>query len=248
MNIKLYIIFLLSIEFIISSCANSTHHSNNNSFEYKYKIARNKLFHKHYIEAIQELTNIQKMYPFDPYPQQIYLDLIYAYYKTYDLKSANDSIQNFLKLYPNHQNLDYVLYMHGIINMSLDKNNTFFFIKNLNINQYNCNSNYANIAFDSFLRLIQNYPNSQYYMDSYTRLIILKNKIAEYELSVIKFYYDKHAYISVIARTEKMLRYFSDTQATQKALYYMEKAYQNIRLLEQAKKIHAIITENLKTY
>lgn len=247
MNIQKYIILILIINIMTLSCV-TTQPSKHYTFDYQYKIVQNKLLHKNYTGAIQDLLRIKKIYPFDPYPQQIHLDLIYAYYKSYDLQAANDSIQKFLKLYPNHKNLDYILYMNGIVNMSLDKKNWFFLSKYFNIHWDNLNPNYAHNAFHSFLKLIHQYPNSQYCDDAYKRLIILKNRIAEYELSVIKFYYKRNAYISVIVRSEKMLRYFPDTQATLHGLYYMKRAYQNIHLLDQSNKINQIINKNLNTY
>lgn len=243
-NIQIYIITLI-INIIITSCTINSIHTTNNTPQYLYKSIQNKLRNNNYKEAIQDLIHLKNLYLFDPYPQQIHLYLIYAYYKSNDLKSSNETIQNFLRLYPNYKHLDYVLYMHGLVNMTLDNNNITL-IKYLNINRTDRNPIYANIAFRSFITLLNNYPNSAYAGDAYKRLIFLKNRIAEYELSIIKFYNKKHAYISVIARSEKMLRCFPDTQATRKALFYMHKAYQNTHLYEQAEKIMKIITINSK--
>lgn len=244
MHIQFYIIFILTINTMITSCTTAHQKTNPISDYHTYKKAQNQLKHKHYSESIQDLLNLQNLHLLNPYPQHIHLSLIYAYYKSNNLKLANNSIQHFLKLYPNYKNLDYVLYMHGIINMSLDKNNMSFLKKHLNGYWDNFNSNYAETAFSSFSQVVQKYPHSQYYIDSYNRLIILKNRIADYELSIIKFYYQKHAYISVIIRSEKMLRYFSDTQATLQALHYMQKAYQHMHLPDQSEKIQQIISEN----
>lgn len=248
MHIQFYTVLILIMNIMTISCTTITHHPNSCAADYHYKTAQNKLLHKNYTGAIQDLLNLQNLYLSEPYPQKIHLNLIYAYYKSHDLKSANNSTQHFLKLYPNYKKLDYVLYMHGIINMSLDKNNMSFLMRYLNVNWYHCNPNYANIALDSFSKIIQNYPHSLYYTDSYKRFIILKNRIAEYELSIIKFYYKRCAYISVIVRSEKMLHYFSDTEAMRHALYYLERAYQKIHLLNQSEKIHKIIIENATTY
>lgn len=247
-HIRFYIILILIVNTMTISCTTITHPSQERSFDCHYKTARDKLLYKNYTGAIEDFIYLQNLYLLNPYPQQIHLNLIYAYYKSNDLKSANDSIQKFLKLYPNYKDLDYVLYMYGIVNMSLDKNHMSFLAKYLNMHWYNFNPNYADNAFRSFKTLIKNYPKSQYYIDSYKRLIILKNRIAEYELSIIKFYNQRNAYVSVITRSEKMLRYFPDTQATYHALYYMKHAYQNIYLLEQSDKVHKIITENSTTY
>lgn len=218
------------------------------SFKDQYLKVQRELLHKNYTGAIQDLINIQNSHPFEPCAQKVYLNLIYAYYKAHDLKNANQSIQLFLKMYPNYKYLDYVLYMHGIVNMSLDRNNISTLTKYFNIYWDNYNPNYAIDAFHSLSKLIQYYPNSQYYTDSYKRLVILKNRIAEYELSVIKFYYQRYAYISVIIRSEKMLRHFSDTQAIHHALYYMCQAYRNLNLLDQSNIISKIIAENSIIY
>lgn len=238
-------IIMLIINIIIVSCTTTSIHTTQNPTTYLYKSVQKKLYNNNYKEAIQDLINLKNLYLFDPCPQHIHLYLIYTYYKLNDLKSSNEIIQYFLQLYPNYKHLDYVLYMHGLINMTLDKKNTIL-IKYININWADHNPKHANIAFRSFIRLIHNYPNSPYSLDAYKRLIFLKNRLAEYELSIIKFYDRRNAYIAVITRSEKMLRYFPDTQATRKSLFYMHKAYQNIHLHKQAEKIMQIISINSK--
>lgn len=215
----------------------------NNTTQNLYKSAQRKLYNTDYKEATEDLISLLNLYLLDPCPQQIYLDLIYAYYKLNDLKSTNHYIEYFLKSYPNHKHFDYVLYMRGVLNMCLDEDNKKL-IKYLNINWFDRDPMYACIAFHTFSKLIHQYPNSQYSADAYKRLIFLKNRIAEHELSIVKFYAKKYAYISVIARVEKMLHQFPDTQATRKALYYMQQAYRNIYLPDQANKVAKIIATN----
>lgn len=248
MYTKFRFLFIFITNIIIMSYVDAAYQQIHCDLPANYKKAQNKLLHKNYEGAIQDLIKLKNLHPFHPYPQQIHIDLIYAYYKINNLKLASSFAQHFLQLYPDYKNLDYILYMNGLINMSLDKRNTFFLIKYLNINWCNYNSNYANNAFHSFLQLIKNYPNSQYCFDAYKRLKILKNRIAEYELSVIKFYNQRNAYLSVISRSKKMLRYFPDTQATFKALYYMKHAYENINSLKESNYINAIIVENSTIY
>lgn len=228
---------------IIISCTTTSIYTNKNTPDCLYKSAQKKLHSNNYKDAIQDLKKLKNLYLFEPYPQKIYLYLIYAHYKSNDLQSSNDTIQYFLQKYPHHEHLDYVLYMHGLINMTLDKNNKIP-IKYININWLNRNPTYAETAFHSFIKLIHHYPHSPYFLDAYKRLIFLKNRIAEHELSIIKLYDKKNAYISVITRSEKMLHYFPNTHATHQALLYMYQAYQNIHLYDQADKVMKIISAN----
>lgn len=243
-SIQLYLMILI-INVIIVSCTTTNTSMEKNSPIYLYKSVHNKLHNNNYKEAIHDLINLKNLYLFDPCPQKIHLYLIYAYYKSNNLKSSNDTIQYFLQKYPNYKHLDYVLYMHGLVNMTLDHRNKTP-IKYINLNWTNRNPIYANIAFSSFSKLICDYPHSSYLLDAYKRLIFLKNRIAEYELSIIKFYDRRNVYISVITRSEKMLRCFPNTQATYESLFYMQKAYQNMHLYDQADKIMKIISSNLE--
>lgn len=250
-NIQPYAVLIaIIVTTIISSSCTTTSNNHTHTLPAKslYTTAQTKLSNNNYSSAIQDLLNLQNLHLFEPCAQQTYLDLIYAYYKSNDLNAANNLIKRFLKLYPKHKNLDYILYMHGIINMNLDKNNINPFIKYLHISWFHHDPIYANIAFHSLIKLIKNYPNSQYFFDSYKRLIFLKNRLAEHELSIIKFYNKRNAYISVLTRTEKMLYYFPNTQATYQSLYYAKQAYKNIHLINQALKISNIIDENKITY
>ncbi|ADV33586.1 putative lipoprotein [Candidatus Blochmanniella vafra str. BVAF] len=238
---SILIINIFSTSFLMAKSHHKIKHQNSSDL---YKSAHDKLLHNNYTESIQKLLRLNNLHPFEPYPQQIYLDLIYAYYKLHDFQSANNFIQRFLSSYPNHKNLDYVLYMQGLINMNLDKNNSYFAHKYWHKSWFKHNPSYANIAFHSFSKIIQNHPNSQYYIDAYKRLIILKNRIANYELAIIKFYDQRNSYISVILRSERMLRYFPNTPATYEALYYMKRAYQKVSLLDQSNIVNKIISEN----
>ncbi|URJ28003.1 outer membrane protein assembly factor BamD [Candidatus Blochmannia vicinus (nom. nud.)] len=242
-RVQLHIIIVIIISTIITSYTIASDRVMGCSARNLYKLAQNKLYNADYKGAVQDLVNLQNLQLFDPCPQQIYLDLIYAYYKLNDFKLANNYIKRFFKLYPNHKHFDYVLYMHGVINMCLDEDNKTL-IKYLNMNWFDRNPTYAYTAFHSFAKLIHGYPNSRYFSDTYRRLIFLKNRIAEYELAIVEFYAKRDAYISVIARVEKMLYCFPDTQATRKALYYMQQAYQNIYLPDQADKVAKIIVAN----
>ena len=59
---------------------------------------------------------------FGPVARQVQLDLIYAYSMSGDAKKALASIDRFIKLNPNHPDLDYVYYMRGLTNLQQDQN------------------------------------------------------------------------------------------------------------------------------
>lgn len=102
------------------------------------------------------------------------------------------------------------------------------------------------MAFSDFTQLIQNYPKSVYAPDARARLIALKDRLAKYELTIVKYYTQRGAYVAVVNRVEGMLRDFPDTQATNQALPLMEKAYRKLQLMTEADKVAKIIATNSK--
>lgn len=230
-----------TLSLVISGCSSNKNVVFDKPFSEVYDSAQKNLHKSNYKSAIKDLEELDNCYSFGPYAQQVQLDLIYAYYKSTDFPLAQASINRFLRLYPTHPNIDYVLYIRGLIDMALEESALQGF---LGVDYSDRNPEHAYAAFRNFKLLIQNYPNQQYSMDAIKRLIYLKGRLAKHELSIVKYYNKRGAYIAVANRVEQMLRNFPDTEATRQALPYMEKAYRKLQLNGQAKKVIEIIASN----
>ncbi|CUX96730.1 outer membrane protein assembly factor BamD [Candidatus Doolittlea endobia] len=235
------LVICATLGLVLTGCVNKKDVVLNNSLCEIYGAAQQKLQDGNYNSAIKELEALDSRYPFSFYAQQVQLDLIFAYYRSTDLQLAQASIDRFLKLNPDHPNIDYVLYMRGLINMSLDDNALQGFF---GVDRSDRSPERACTAFHDFIELIRAYPKSNYIIDAIKRLVYLKNRLAKHELSVVKYYDKRGAYVAVANRVEKMLRDFPDTQATRQALLYMEKAYRKLQLIGQADKVSKIKTAN----
>ncbi|MCX8618575.1 outer membrane protein assembly factor BamD [Gilliamella sp. B2923] len=193
--------------------------------------------------SITILEAMDKSYPFGPYSQQVQLDLIYAYYKSADLPLAIASIDRFLKLNPTHPNIDWVIYMRGITNMAQDDNMIQGWF---NVDRSDRDPEFAAAAFKDFTYLVSSFPTSQYAADAKKRLVFLKNRMARYELKVAQFYTKRGAYVAVINRVTQMLAMFPDTDSTKSALLLMRNAYNELGLVDEAKKVDQLIQANIE--
>lgn len=241
MNIQYLILIILSL--LLVNCSNNTYCISNKSTLDRYIYAQHELQNNDYESAITDFKKLNDLYPYGPFSQQIKLNLIYAYYKISDLESAQISIDNFIHLYPNHPNMDYVLYIHGLTNIEMAKRHNFLldFIKV----DYSINDPmYIEAAFHDFILLIKKYPNSVFAVDAIKRLIFLKNCLAEHDLSIVKYYNKCGAYIAVIHRVEQMLYNFQDTEYAKKALFYMKESYHKLGLYNQENEVVTIIKFN----
>ena len=100
-----------------------------------------------YQKAIQTLSAIDSRFPFGPISHQVQLDLIYAYYKSGDADQGIALTDRFLKLNPNHPNIDYVYYMRALINESTETN---LFQDMAGIDRSNRDPSSAKEAFNDF--------------------------------------------------------------------------------------------------
>ena len=84
--------------------------------------ARSALDNGLYQKAIMLLSAIDSRFPYGAISHQVQLDLIYAYYKSGEDDLGIALTDRFIRLNPEHANIDYVLYMRGLINISMETN------------------------------------------------------------------------------------------------------------------------------
>src|SRR5512132_2235887 len=68
--------------------------------------------------AIKYLEKLEARYPYGRFAQQAQLDVAYAYWKQGERASAIAAADRFIKLYPNHSNVDYAYYLKGLVNFN----------------------------------------------------------------------------------------------------------------------------------
>ncbi|MDA9558142.1 outer membrane protein assembly factor BamD [Vibrio sp.] len=194
-----------------------------------------------WISAIEKLEALDSRYPFGAYSEQVQLDLIYAYYKSDDIALALATIDRFTRFNPTHEKADWVLYMRGLSYMALDAN---FMQDVFNVNRDDRNPEPSKSAFKDFKKLLERYPNSPFALDSQKRLYSLKNRLAEYDLAVADYYLRREAWIATINRTQELQRTFPDTNAARKSLLIQQEAYDQLDLLDAAKRTEELIKLN----
>ena len=63
---------------------------------------------------------MEARFPFGEYAQQALLESAYAHYKNDEPESAIATLDRFMRVYPLNPNMDYALYLHGLVNVSRD--------------------------------------------------------------------------------------------------------------------------------
>lgn len=192
-----------------------------------YRQAKTSLESGSFATAATLLSNIDSRFPFGPLSHQVQLDLIYAYYKSGDVEQTLATIDRFVRLNPNHADVEYALFMRGVTNMEQDSN---LFQTVVGVDRSDRDPSKSKEAFEDFRRLIEKYPNSKYAPDSKQRMLHIKNRLAKYEIEVGRFYMRRQAWVAAANRGRYVLEYFPDTEQVQPALEIMVASYNELGL------------------
>jgi len=213
----------------------------NQSAQQMYDEAKNVLDSGLYSRAIELLKSMESRYPFGPLSRQVQLDLIYAYYQSNDTKQALASIDRFIRLNPNHPDLDYVYYMRGLTNLQTDENAFQEFVC---IDRADRDMASTRQAFDDLKILVATYPNSKYTADAKKRMYAIKDKLARHELIVADYYSRRGAHLAAANRAKYVLENYRDMPLVEQALQLMVESYDKLGLIKLRDDAKAVLALN----
>jgi len=175
-----------------------------------------------YDKAIKYFEKLESRYPYGRYAQQAQIDIAYAYWKDNEPASAVAACDRFIKLHPNHPNVDYVYYLRGLVNFNEDQG---FMGQVSQQDMTERDPKGARESFDSFRELVTRYPDSKYTPDAIQRMKYLVNSLASLEVHVARYYMKRNAYLAAVNRAQFALKNYPEAPATEEALFIMVKAY-----------------------
>lgn len=194
-----------------------------------YSEATEELNSSNYERAISLYEKLESRYPFGTYAQQAQMQVAYAHYKQGDQVQALAAVERFIKLHPNHPNIDYIYYLRGLINFN-DKSDLLSFLVNQDTTERDPKA--TREAFDAFKQLADKFPDSKYTPDAVARMRYLVNAIGQYEVHVAKYYYRRGAYVAALNRAQTTVTQYRDAVAVEEALYVMSQCYDKLGLPE----------------
>ncbi|PHS69710.1 MAG: outer membrane protein assembly factor BamD [Methylophaga sp.] len=192
-----------------------------------YSEAKAALTTEDYFTALQYYDQLEARFPFGDYAQQALLESAYAYYKTDEPESAIATIDRFMRVYPLNPNIDYAIYLRGLVNFTRDIG---LFEKYIPRDESQRDPGSARFALKDFRTLVNRYPKSVYSEDAAQRVVYLRNRLAQHEVNVAHYYMRRGAYIAAANRGKYVIENYSRTPAMPEALLIMAKAYKVLEL------------------
>ncbi|MFN7835917.1 MAG: outer membrane protein assembly factor BamD [Burkholderiaceae bacterium] len=206
-----------------------------------YTEAREEQKSGNFEKAIRLFERLESRYPFGRYAQQAQMEIAYLHYKNGDQAQALAAADRFIKLHPNHANVDYLYYLKGLINFNDDLGLVAGFAGQ-DLSERDPKA--AREAFESFRELTTRFPDSKYAADGAARMKYLVNAVASNEVHVANYYFRRGAYIAALNRAQQVVKQYQQAPATEEALFVMMRSYQALGIQDLQRDTERIINAN----
>jgi outer membrane protein assembly factor BamD len=222
----------LTVALLLSACAGSDGQKDDTDIWSEAKLyseATDKLNDGDFAKCGKYFDKLEARFPFGPYSQQAQINAAYCYWKANEQAQALVAIDRFIKLYQGSSNLDYAYYLRGLITFNDDLG---WLGKFTGQDLSERDPQAAKDAFESFKIVAERFPNSKYAPDALDRMRYIVNSLAEADVIVARFYYQRGAYLASANRAQLVIRDYDRAPAVEEALYILYKSYQKLGMVE----------------
>lgn len=205
----------LAVSLLLSGCA---------AYEYLYgkparresrqsdqdllRSAETQLQRKRYEDARKELQRLMNQYPDSELVSAARLATGKALFLDRKYDEARAELQRFLELHPQHERVDEAHYYMGM---------SYFH----QADTPDRDQTYTKKALEEFEILQRQMPDSPFTPDVRERIVVARRKLAEKEMYVGRFYYDRGKYGAAIGRFATLLRDYGGADFDDQALYFL---------------------------
>jgi len=198
-----------------------------------YSEAKTELQSGNYEKAIKYYEKLEARFPYGRYAQQAQLEVAYAQYKNKDPAAAIAAADRFIKLHPNHPNVDYAFYLKGLATFNDDLGILGRYAEAFaGQDMTERDPKAARESFDAFKDLVTRFPDSKYAPDSVARMNYLVNALASYEIHVARYYMKRGAYVAAANRAQYALKNYPQAPANEEGLLILVQAYDKLGMTD----------------
>jgi len=232
---------LLCAAIFAAGCETTTPKKQGLTADEIYELAKKDMSSSDYVNAVKLYEQLESRFPFANAARQGQLDLMYAYYMNHEPESAEDQADQFIRENPAHPRVDYAYYIKGLA--------TFEGVPNIIERWFRADLNKrppidARKSFQAFQTLVQRFPTSDYATDARQRMVFLRNRLADYEVSVARYYLGRGAYVGAINRCKYALENYDGATALREALTIMEESYRQLGMPDLSANAAKVLAEN----
>ena len=181
--------------------------------------------------AAKKFLEAELLYPQSEWAPRSALMAAYAYfYDDYNNRAISELI-NFFKKYPNDPNISYAHYLLAMAyyNLIVDEKKDLEPLNN---------------SKKQFEYITENYPNTEFSLDSKFKLDLINEMIASKEMYIARHYMKKKKWIPAINRLKFIVKEFDNTIFVEEALHRLVEIYYKIGLEDESRKYAVLLGYN----
>lgn len=183
--------------------------------------------------AVEKFQDVDRQHPFSPLATPSQLNLIYAHYRKENYEEAVSASERFVRLHPRHKNVAYAYYMRGL---------SFY----QRISDAYRDQKRSMEALVAFREVLSRFPDSDYSWEAKRMINVCKDRMAEQEMVVARYYLDREEYIAANNRFQRVLQDpdLNTTVYVEEALFSMVLTSLRLGLKEEARNTTAVLGHN----
>ncbi len=199
-----------------------------------YKVGMESLKNGDVLFAAKKFNEAEMLYPQSEWAPKSSLMAAYSFYSQDYYEDAILELQRFIKVYPKNQNLDYAYYLlaNCFYETIIDEKKDLESIIN---------------ARKNFIILTNNFPNTEYALDSAFKLDLIEDVLASKEIYIGRYYLDKKKWIPAINRFKTVVDDYETTIYVEEALHRLVEVYYILGLKKEADKYAKLLGYNYQS-
>lgn len=167
----------------------------------------------YYVKALENFNRIRNFHRDDPYAVKSELAIADLYFKKSEWDQARLAYEDFLRLHPRHEDVDYVVYRLGMTSWK----------KSARIASRD--QSWTRQAVNTWTGFDTRYPESEHVDDVLAHLTQARERLARKEVVIGAFYFKRKAWPAVIGRMEGALRVYPTSDQAPRAMALLAFAY-----------------------
>ena len=238
---NLYFLFIITLIFLLNSCSKELKTENiikEKSLELQFREAYNEgkeaLESGDVLFAAKKFNEAETLFPQSDLAPKAAVMAAYSYYVQDYYGDAIAELLRFKKIYPYHENLDYVNYLLAISYYEQIVDETKDLQAIIKAKEY-------------FKIVLQLYPNTDYAKDAEYKIDYIDDLLAAKEMYVGRYYFVRKKWIPAINRFKTVLDNYETTIYTEEALYRLVEVHYTLGLEDEAKKYAVLLGYNYQS-
>jgi outer membrane protein assembly factor BamD len=184
--------------------------------------------------AAKKFNEVEILFPQSEWAPKAALMAAYSYYTQDYYGDVIAELDRFIRVYPQHKNLDYAYYLLAIsyYEQIVDEKKDLKSILN---------------AKQNFNFIIRKYPNTEYAIDAEFKMNLINDMLASKEMYIGRYYFNKKKWIPAINRFRTVIDDYETTIYTEEALHRLVEVYYTIGLEKESKKYANVLGYNYQS-